>query len=319
MESQYTKKVMEHFNNPRNVGEMRDADGRAKVGDPSCGDFILVWIKAQDGIVTDYKYKVFGCAAAIATTSVVSELAVGKTFEQAARLTDDDVVSYLGGLPEGKKHCSLLGIKGLQAAIDDYKIRENYKRLEQRNALYRKLGYDIPKSCEDIAGRLDDLSENANVLEIGSGKGNLAIALALAGIPLTSIDRSAEEQKYAVLNARYLKLDDMIDFEVQDASHTDYDESSFHCIVSAATLHHIEDTEPVLKEIDRLCKRGGRVILADLNNKGREIVAKVHEMEGREHKLFGWQKERIEEWFQRQGYKTEMSEKNCLWILTVEC
>lgn len=319
MESQYTEKVMEHFNNPRNVGEMRDADGRARVGDPSCGDFILVWIKVKNDTVADFKYKVFGCAAAIATTSVVSELAIGKTFAQAGQLTDDDVVKYLGGLPDGKKHCSLLGIKGLQAAIEDYKMHANYKKLQQRNKLYKKMGYDIPNSCDYIAGLLEDLSENANILEIGTGKGNLAIAVALSGLELTSIDNSDEQLKYAAFNAKYLKVEDMIDFELQDAAHTDYESSSFHAIISCATLHHIEDTEPVLAEMDRLCRKGGRIVLADLNEKGKEIVARVHREEGREHQVLGWPKEKIQEWFQKKEHKTELSEKDCMWVLKVDC
>ncbi len=97
---------MDHFNRPRNVGKLENADGQARVGDPNCGDFIQVWIQVDNDIITDFKYKVYGCGAAIATTSAVSEMAIGKSFREAIQLSDDDVIAYLDGLPEGKRHCS---------------------------------------------------------------------------------------------------------------------------------------------------------------------------------------------------------------------
>lgn len=126
--SYYNEMVMEHFTNPRNIGEMTEAeaDGYALLGDPACGDQLRLWIKVQDNIIVDIKFKCFGCPGAIATSSMLTELAKGKTIEQAKRLTDNDVITALGGIPEVKKHCSLMGVGALHHAIDDYE-RKNVK------------------------------------------------------------------------------------------------------------------------------------------------------------------------------------------------
>lgn len=119
----YNHLVIDHFTNPRNVGEMADADGYALVGDPSCGDQMKLWIKVTDGILSRISFKSFGCPGAIATSSMTTVLATGKTIEMAKLTTDDDVVLALGGIPENKKHCSLMGINALLAAIEDYEKR----------------------------------------------------------------------------------------------------------------------------------------------------------------------------------------------------
>jgi len=118
----YTEAVIDHFNNPRNIGEMAadEADGYALSGDPLCGDQMKLWIKVDQGRIVDIKFKSFGCPGAIATSSMVTHLARGGTLEQAMALTDDDVIESLGGIPENKKHCSLLGINALHAAIADH-------------------------------------------------------------------------------------------------------------------------------------------------------------------------------------------------------
>ncbi len=116
----YNETVMDHFRRPRNVGEIPDADGVAMVGDPRCGDHIKLYIKVKDDRITELRYKVFGCAAAIATTSILSELAIGRRIEEALEITDDEVIKAAGGIPSGKAHCSLLGVVGLHYAISDY-------------------------------------------------------------------------------------------------------------------------------------------------------------------------------------------------------
>lgn len=125
----YNETVMDHFINPRNVGEMAEdeADGASLTGSHSCDDRLKLWIKVESGKITDIKFKCFGCPGAIATSSMMTVLARGKTIEEAKGLTDDDVVNALGGLPEGKKHCSLMGIGALHAAIKDYEQRANEK------------------------------------------------------------------------------------------------------------------------------------------------------------------------------------------------
>lgn len=114
--------VLEHFLHPRNVGEIDDADGVGIVGDPDCGDCFKVWIRVRDDVVTEVKHKVFGCPAAIATCSMMSELATGRTLEEAYALDDLDIMNALGGLPEPKQHCSNHAAAALHEAIIDFVV-----------------------------------------------------------------------------------------------------------------------------------------------------------------------------------------------------
>jgi len=117
---EYTEKVIEHFSNPRNVGEIPDADGVGAVGSPECGDMLKVWIKIGNERLIDIKYKVFGCPALIAACSMMTELAMGRHIDDARRLTDAQVAEALGGLPDNKYHCSNLAASALHEAITDY-------------------------------------------------------------------------------------------------------------------------------------------------------------------------------------------------------
>jgi nitrogen fixation NifU-like protein len=116
----YNEKVMDHFMNPRNVGEIENADGIGEVGNPVCGDMMTFYIKVNDNRISDVKYKTFGCGAAIAVSSMVSEMAKGKTLEEAKKLTPALVAEELEGLPKNKYHCSNLGAQALNKAIDNY-------------------------------------------------------------------------------------------------------------------------------------------------------------------------------------------------------
>lgn len=118
--AQYGDTVMDHFMNPRNVGEIEEADGIGEVGNPLCGDMMTFFIKVDDGRLADVKFKTFGCGAAIAVSSMVSEMARGKTLEEAFKITREDVAESLGGLPQEKMHCSNLGADALHKAIGDY-------------------------------------------------------------------------------------------------------------------------------------------------------------------------------------------------------
>ncbi len=120
----YSDKVMEHFANPRNVGEIADPDGIGKVGNPQCGDVMWMYIKVKDDIITDIKFKTFGCGAAIATSSMTTELAKGKTIEEAKKISRGDVAHALDGLPPVKMHCSNLAADALRAAIKDYEAKK---------------------------------------------------------------------------------------------------------------------------------------------------------------------------------------------------
>jgi len=116
----YTEKVMDHFNNPRNVGVIDDADGVGEVGNPVCGDVMKITIKVENDRITDLKFQTLGCGAAIATSSIVTEMAKGMTLEEAVAITKRQVADELGGLPAAKMHCSVLATDGLKVAVDDY-------------------------------------------------------------------------------------------------------------------------------------------------------------------------------------------------------
>ena len=119
----YSDKVMDHFSNPRNVGEIEDANGVGEVGNASCGDIMKIFLTVEDNVIKDIKFKTFGCGAAIATSSMVTEMAIGKTIEEALELTNAAVAEALDGLPPAKMHCSNLAADALHEAIKDY--REN--------------------------------------------------------------------------------------------------------------------------------------------------------------------------------------------------
>jgi NifU-like protein involved in Fe-S cluster formation len=121
----YNDLVVDHFTNPRNVGELENPDAEAVIGDPSCGDQMRITIKVDSDKIIDIKFKSDGCQGAIAANSMMTELAKGKTIKEAQRLTDDDVITALGGIPEGKELCSLIGVAGLQEVIKDYLKRQS--------------------------------------------------------------------------------------------------------------------------------------------------------------------------------------------------
>lgn len=119
----YSEKVMEHFRNPRNVGEVENPDGVGEVGNPTCGDMMRITIKVKDDKIDDIKFKTLGCGAAIATSSMVTELAQGMTLEEAEKISRQDIADALDGLPPQKMHCSVLAADGLREAIQDYRAK----------------------------------------------------------------------------------------------------------------------------------------------------------------------------------------------------
>jgi nitrogen fixation NifU-like protein len=126
--SLYNDKVMEHFRNPRNVGEMENPDGVGRVGDPICGDVMELYIKVKDRIIVDAKFKTFGCAAAIATSSMVTDMLKGKSVEEALKISNKAVVEALNGLPPAKVHCSVLAEDALKSAIENYLGHQKLKK-----------------------------------------------------------------------------------------------------------------------------------------------------------------------------------------------
>ena len=120
----YSEQVMDHFRNPRNIGEMENPDGVGHVGNPTCGDIMELYIKVKDNVITDAKFRTFGCGAAIATSSMVTEMVKGKTLEEALEISNKAVAEALGGLPPVKMHCSVLAEEALRSAIDDYRSKQ---------------------------------------------------------------------------------------------------------------------------------------------------------------------------------------------------
>jgi len=121
----YSDKVMDHFMHPRNMGEIEDASGVGEVGNPACGDVMRLYLKIEDGKIVDAKFKTFGCGAAIASSSMTTELIKGKSIDEALKLSNEAVSEALGGLPPAKQHCSVLAEEALQAALEDYKKKQS--------------------------------------------------------------------------------------------------------------------------------------------------------------------------------------------------
>jgi nitrogen fixation NifU-like protein len=126
----FTEIVMDHFTTPRNIGSLPGADAEGTCGDPGCGDYLEIYIKVKDNIITDIRFLVFGCSAAVAASSMTTELVKGRTLEKALELTDSDITEALGGLPEHKVHCSVFGPTALKNAIKDYYARLSMSKVE---------------------------------------------------------------------------------------------------------------------------------------------------------------------------------------------
>ena len=124
----YSEKVMDHFSNPRNVGEIEDASGVGTVGNAKCGDIMRIFLKIENDVIVDVKFKTFGCGAAIATSSMATEMVKGKTVEEALKITNQAVAEALDGLPPVKMHCSLLAEEALKAAIEDYQKKQQAQK-----------------------------------------------------------------------------------------------------------------------------------------------------------------------------------------------
>ena len=144
----YSDKVMDHFMHPRNVGEIQDADGVGEVGNPVCGDMMTFYIKVENNRLTDVKFKTFGCGAAIAVSSMTSEMAIGKTLEEAQLITPQSVADELGGLPKVKFHCSNLGADALHLAIDDYRKKKGLAPLSVQEEHHHDEAEDGAPSCD---------------------------------------------------------------------------------------------------------------------------------------------------------------------------
>ena len=144
MASVYSEQVMDHFMNPRNVGEIEDANGIGEIGNAKCGDIMKMYLKVEDGVIVDVKFKTFGCGSAIATSSIATEMIMGKTIEEALELSNKAVVEALGGLPAHKIHCSVLAEQAIRAAIADYYKRQG---IDPEPIVGKILDHDEIEAC----------------------------------------------------------------------------------------------------------------------------------------------------------------------------
>ncbi len=291
---------MDHFNRPRNVGKLENADGQARVGDPNCGDFIQVWIQVENDIITDFKYKVYGCGAAIATTSAVSEMAIGKSFREAIQLSDDDVIAYLDGLPEGKRHCSLLGVQGLHTAMADNLLRKNHAAYCRRLELFAQAGLDLLSFHRQAADLIP--VDAQRVLHVGTGHGLLPIEMAQRKQPLFSIDVSAAALHVAQLNAVHYGVDEKVDLQQIDILQANFPPHSFNAVVVLAALHHIAQTESLLQICSNLLEPRGFLVLGDWNSDSLAVRRQIHRQQGRHCDQTGWSSDRIFSWLQENGW-----------------
>jgi nitrogen fixation NifU-like protein len=159
----YSDKVMDHFENPRNVGVIENADGVGEIGNPTCGDMMAFYIRVKDNRLEDVKFKTFGCGAAIAVSSMVSEMAIGKTLDEAMKITNSDVAKELGGLPKNKLHCSNLGADALHKAIEDYRGRSD-KSAKKKTKIEEQHDHEV--SCPYCDGPVEGFEKYCTACEI---------------------------------------------------------------------------------------------------------------------------------------------------------
>lgn len=188
----------------------------------------------------------------------------------------------------------------------DSDIENSYKSFLERNKTFKHFGYDIDKERDAIISKADPIGEK--ILEIGTGKGYLTIALAAKGYSLSTLDISQEEQKIAKNNIKYLHLSDKVEFYTGDACSLPFEKKSFHSIFCINTFHHIKDCFDVLSEFLRVCHQKGKIIISDFNDKGLSVVASIHKSEGRTHKAFRVPWREMERFLKRAGFAVEFFE-----------
>jgi ubiquinone/menaquinone biosynthesis C-methylase UbiE len=192
-------------------------------------------------------------------------------------------------------------------------VLDNHSRYKQRVDFYQSLGYDLEKERGFILDR--SLPVSGDILEIGTGKGHFALALAKRGYSFISIDISKTEQQIAELNLKYFGLLNKADFRIRDAKQTGFPDKSFDVIFSINVFHHIDDPAMVLKEIRRLIRPCGRVILSDFTDKGLSIINKAHTLEGKTHDYFKNSFKKAEDYFNDLNFKTEKFQSNAQEVL----
>lgn len=277
----YNQTVLDHFNHPRNTGELDDADVQVTVGNPDCEDYIQVWMQIKEDRIERFTYKVFGCVAAIATTSAVSELVTGLSIEQAQALNDDDVVRYLNGLPVGKEHCSLLGIRAIQQGILEYNIQNAYHAYENKMQRLKSCGMDIQTVCQVIVKRLKLANLTGEIAILAEGHEFLALSVAQSGFPCVAIDKSAERLFSIDHLAAYYNVQDRLLTERENIVDSGIEDHTFSAVISCGTLHLLEQSEKALSEMCRICKKDGLLIVADYNQRGFDRLIQFNSNENK--------------------------------------
>jgi len=200
--------------------------------------------------------------------------------------------------------------------LTDKRIQDNHKLFDERRILYKEKGLDFLKSREFILEKARPLK--GNILDIGSGKGIMALSLAKAGYSFTSVDNNEEMLRITALNLAYENLFSKAELYVMDAYALEFDENSFNNVFIVEALHHMDDIEGIFFEVDRVLSKEGKLVLADFNRKGMEIVDLVHGHEGRKHESSFIGRDVVESWLDRKRYKIKRYEDKCHWILIAE-
>ena len=200
--------------------------------------------------------------------------------------------------------------------LTDKQIEDNHKLFNERRTLYKEKGLDFLKNREFIFERVRPLK--GNILDIGSGKGIMALSLARAGYSFTSVDNNEEMLKITALNLAYENLLSQAELHVMDAYSLEFKENSFDNVFMIEALHHMDDVERIFSEIDRVLRKNGQIILADFNKEGLRIVDHIHEREGHKHKTSFVGKNEADSCLARNRYGIEKYEDKCHWILIAE-
>jgi ubiquinone/menaquinone biosynthesis C-methylase UbiE len=200
--------------------------------------------------------------------------------------------------------------------LTEKQIEDNHKIFYERYSLYRKKGLDFLKNREFILEKAGSLG--GSILDIGSGKGIMALALAKAGYDLISVDKNEETLRIAELNLAYEKLLSKVDFYVMDAYSLVFDNESFNNVFMVEALHHMDDMNALFSEIDRVLSPRGKFVLADFNDKGMDIVDIIHRNEGRSHDSFSVGREEAINWLENKRYSLKRYEQECHWLLVAD-
>jgi len=200
--------------------------------------------------------------------------------------------------------------------LTDKQIKENHKLFNERRVLFKNKGLDVLKSREFILEKAGTLQ--GTLLDIGSGKGIMALSLAKAGYTFTSIDNNEEMLLIAALNLAYNKLLYKAELYIMDAYSLTFDDNSFNNVFIIDALHHMDDIEGIFSGVDRILSKEGKLVLADFNKKGMEIVDFIHGQEGHKHESSDIGRDEAEDWLSHNGYKIKRYEDKCHWILIAE-